>query len=293
MSEHPLVSLCIPTYKGAKYLLETLRSAVNQTYPNLEFIISDDASKDNSLKIVKNFFADKQLNFKVISNVSAGIGSNWNNCVKHSSGEYIKFLMQDDILLENCVEEMMTLMTVSKKVGLVYCKRGFIDQDGIFDEFIKVYGNLHKYWGDFEVKGGILPGNTYLKDSEFLNSPKNKIGEPTCVLLRTECFRKVGYFAENMYQALDSDFWYRTMKYFQVGFIDEELVKFRLHRKQASIINKSKGNQDKNLIYKRYYDLLFWYLHPRCQWKLLKLYNPLIKFMLNSLMMGRKILLAI
>ena len=85
-----LVSICIPTYNGEAYLAEALQSAIAQTYRPLEIIVSDDASKDRTLDIVKEFQTKTDIPFYVYHHQPAGIGANWNNCVSHANGEYIK-----------------------------------------------------------------------------------------------------------------------------------------------------------------------------------------------------------
>jgi hypothetical protein len=82
-------------------------------------------------------------------------------------------------------------------------------------------------------------------------------------------------------QALDSDYWYRVMTRYDVGFIDAELASFRLHDTQASRLNKQRNIPDTDLVYERYYDYLFAYLHPKNKWKLLKLYHPFFKILVR------------
>lgn len=278
----PLVSICIPTYNGEAYISEALNSAIHQDYPNLEIIISDDASKDNTLAIVEEFKSKTPIHIYVFHHEPNGIGANWNHSVKQSNGEFIKFLFQDDTLQPNCISKMMKL-TVNPKVGLVYSKRHFIYESLTpkLKAFIDYYGELHTYWQDFKVSEGILSGKTYLRDRQFLNSPKNKIGEPTNVLLRKSCFDNIGYFDEVLQQVLDSDYWYRVMAYYDIGFVDEFLANFRLHDNQASSVNKERDIPDKSMIYERYYKILFRYLHPRNKIKLLKLYHPVFKFLVK------------
>ncbi|RED48371.1 glycosyltransferase family 2 protein [Seonamhaeicola aphaedonensis] len=275
----PLVSICIPTYNGETYIAKALESAIAQTYTNLEIVVSDDASTDNTLQIVATFKEKTAIPIKVYQHTPAGIGANWNHCVKQAQGNYIKFLFQDDVLEPHCIEIMMDLALKNPKVGLVYCKRSFLYNHltSKIQEFVAYYGNLHTYWQDIKVEQGVLHGKSYLKDRQFLNSPKNKIGEPTAVLLKRACFDKVGYFNKALKQTLDCEFWYRVMKYYDMGFVNEALVKFRLHDAQASAINKQRPIPDKALLYKQYYKHLFWYLHPKNQLKLLKLYHPVFK----------------
>jgi glycosyltransferase involved in cell wall biosynthesis len=275
----PLVTICIPTYNGAEFIAEALDSAIQQTYANLEIIVSDDASKDETLSIVDSYKTKTLIPIYIHSHRPKGIGANWNNGVRKSNGAYIKFLFQDDVLLPHCIEDMMRLMLSNPKVGLVYCKRVLIYESLTpkIEAFIDYYGNVHSYWDSIDLKSGVLAGRVYLKDRQLLNSPKNKIGEPTNVLLNRDCFKTIGYFSEELQQALDSDYWYRVMTTYDIGFINENLSKFRLHDKQASNVNKQRDIPDKDLIYRQYYKYLFSYLHPKNKLKLLKLYHPLFK----------------
>ena len=275
----PLVSICIPTYNGAVYLAEAMESAITQSYPNLEIIVSDDASKDTTLAIVDRFKDNTTIPIFIYKHVPNGIGSNWNYSVSKANGSYVKFLFQDDVLAPDCITRMVAMAESQPNVGLVYSKRDFLytELTPKLRDFISYYGPLHTYWADFEVREGVLSGRTYLKVRQFLNSPKNKIGEPTNVLLKRSCFDTIGYFSEVLEQALDSDYWYRVMTRYDVGFIDADLVTFRLHDAQASHINKQRVIPDKALVYKRYYDYLYAYLHPKNKLKLLKLYHPVFK----------------
>lgn len=275
----PLVSICIPTYNGEAYIAEAMASAIAQTYPALEIIISDDDSQDNTLNIIEAFKDQTEIPISIFNHKPCGIGNNWNNCVKQANGYYIKFLFQDDVLLPRCIELMIDLAQSAPNIGLVYCRRHFIHEllTPKIQKFKDFYDNLHMYWQDIKVEEGIISGRLYLKDKELLNSPKNKIGEPTAVLLRKDVFGKIGFFNETLKQTLDCEFWYRAMKHYNVGFVDAILVKFRLHEQQASHINKIRHINETPILYRLYYKHLFWQLHPKNCWKLLKLYHPLIK----------------
>jgi glycosyltransferase involved in cell wall biosynthesis len=279
--EYPLVSICIPTYNGAIYIEEAMQSAISQTYSNLEIIVSDDASKDGTLAIIERFKSKTKIPITIVTHKPQGIGANWNNSIRHSKGQYIKFLFQDDVLLPNCIATMMTMAIEYPNAGLIYSKRTFICENitSEIEQFIAYYGPIHRHWDNLEVKQGVLSGKRYLKDKAFLNSPKNKIGEPTNVLLKKECFDTISFFSETLQQTLDSNYWYRVMRKYDIAFIDEILVKFRLHDNQTSSINKHRDIPDSQLMYKEYYDKLFWYLHPKSQLKLLKLYHPIFKML--------------
>ena len=132
-----------------------------------------------------------------------------------------------------------------------------------------MFRNLHIFWKDLVIKQGVLPGTTYLRNRNFLNYPLNKIGEPTAVLLHKNVFEKVGYFNSKLNQELDLEFWYRLMPYFKIGFIDEELMKFRLHSNQATQINKKSTHKDSSLLPLLFLEHIFKYLHPNQKKKLI------------------------
>jgi len=167
---------------------------------------------------------------------------------------------------------MVDIAEKNENVGLVYSKREIIyDFNNKNDtRWVKRFGSLHNHWGKLRITEGILDGKTYLKDPLLLEQPMNKIGEPPAVLLNKKCFDKVGYFSTQLKQTLDVEYWYRLMPYFNIGFIDEELVKFRLHNEQATQTNKKTITKDKKLLPKLYLKSIYSYLDKSQQRKVFK-----------------------
>lgn len=259
----PLVSICIPTYNGQKFIAEAMDAAINQTYRPLEIVVSEDASKDATLEIIKSFQNKTDIPIHIFTHKPSGIGANWNNCIVNSNGEYIKFLFQDDTIESNCIEKMVKYAVKSNNIGLVYSKRNFIynENDKKNIEWVKLYENLHLSWHKNNiVDGKINKGVDLLKDDSLLSFPENKIGEPTAVLLKKEVFDTVGYFSEVLKQTLDIEFWYRLMKHYDIIFIDAKLVSFRLHDSQATAINSKNYLNEHNQLRNSLYNSLFWYL---------------------------------
>lgn len=259
----PLVSICLPIYNGEKFLQEALDSIKNQTYENIELIVSDDNSIDNSIEIINNFKKSVIFPVYIFTHKPSGIGANWNNCIVNSNGEYIKFLFQDDTIESNCIEKMVKYAVKSNNIGLVYSKRNFIynENDKKNIEWVKLYENLHLSWHKNNiVDGKINKGVDLLKDDSLLSFPENKIGEPTAVLLKKEVFDTVGYFSEVLKQTLDIEFWYRLMKHYDIIFIDAKLVSFRLHEMQTTSVNMNEKLNEEDLFLKSMYDNLFWKL---------------------------------
>ncbi|MCL9805624.1 glycosyltransferase family 2 protein [Flavobacterium amniphilum] len=104
MNENYLVSIFIPVYNGEKYLSQTLQSVSQQTYKNIEVLLVDDSSTDDSLKIC-NDFASSDPRFKVFSKPNGGMTAfSWNFILPKVNGHFIFYLSQDDLLSWNLIE---------------------------------------------------------------------------------------------------------------------------------------------------------------------------------------------
>jgi glycosyltransferase involved in cell wall biosynthesis len=282
---NPLVSICIPTYNGAQFIAEAMESALAQTYNNLEIVVSDDASVDNTLEIIESYRIKTSIPIYIHKHIPNGIGANWNNCINHAKGDYIKFLFQDDILKPNCIEEMVHVLEHDKSIGLVASKRDFIIEESHLTErtkkWINGYGNLQKGLNLPLINGIRYLDKHLFKLDLFLKSPLNKIGEPPVTLFRKEVVKKAGYFREDLKQILDYEFYYRILKKYKIAVLEKELVKFRLHQQQATNLNKGNDASDYDkydkLIYKEY----FWYLNYKKKVEFFKRYHPAFKMFLK------------
>lgn len=241
----PLVSICIPTHNGAEFLLDALNSCRNQDYSNLELVISDDGSRDSTIQIIREQTVDFPFPVSLINHHPAGIGANWNNCIKHAKGKYIKFLFQDDLLEPTCVSELVTLIESQPKVALAACKRKILlDQTNSESEsWIPKYGDLQ---GSLE-KSNLGEYKLTKKDfnySFFYIGPRNKIGEPSTVLLNKEYLKSVGEFRTDLKQDLDFEYWWRLMAKYTILISPKTLASFRLHPNQSTNKNKRNSTHD-------------------------------------------------
>lgn len=275
-----LVSVCIPTYNGAKYLPEALDSIIQQTYKNLEIVFSDDESTDYTLSIIEEFKNSVDFPVRVVTHSPSGIGSNWNNCLKNAEGEFIKFLFQDDILYPECIEEMIEAITQQKDIVLVASKRKFLIEGKInpsIRKWMKTYNDLQEEL-DLPCREINILDKTLFKNENFLQIPHNKIGEPSVVLFRRSILKKIGYFREDLEQILDAEFYYRVLKKYKIGIINKELAAFRLHPEQTTNINRKKAISDYRNYDKILYCDFFWYLSFKEQKRLFFKFNLIGKF---------------
>lgn len=152
-----LVSVCIPTYNSAEYIEDTVKSILNQTYQNLELVIIDDCSMDNTVELVKGI-ADSRI--KLYENEhNLGMVGNWNRCLEMASGEYIKLICADDMIEQNAIEKEAEILEKYSTVNLVESDTKLVDIDG------KKTGSFPRYY-----KSGVVDGKKVAKCSLMLNN---------------------------------------------------------------------------------------------------------------------------
>src|SRR5438093_1026213 len=102
-----MVSVCVPTYNGARFLSQCLDTALAQTWGDFELLIVDDRSTDDTYEIAAEY-ATRDGRIKLYQNDrNLGLAGNWNRCVQLSRGQWIKFLFQDDLLDVTCISRML------------------------------------------------------------------------------------------------------------------------------------------------------------------------------------------
>lgn len=192
--------------------------------------------------------------------------------------------------MPTCVEKMLRLHESDPKAGLVSCKREFIISDNLktkaTEKWISNYGDLQK---DIPVEDKLdheVISKSLFKSPNFLESPLNKIGEPSTYLFRTDLVRSIGYFRQDLNQVLDYEFCYRILKTKKILILKEKLVKFRLHQNQATQLNKGNDTED----YRIYNSILnrefFWYFNRRKQFQILRLKYPILNFLFSKTRLG-------
>ena len=238
------VSVCIPTYNGAEFLAEAFDSISQQTHRDLEVIVSDDGSTDETIALAQQYGLCGEFPVTVLHHRQSTLAANWNHCVEHASGRYIKYLFQDDLLEPNCIERMVEIADRDSEINLVFSPRNLLlELSGAEDVHCQMIAascsQLHRGWSDLrEIQSGL----DLLSDPALiLREPLNKVGEPTIVLIRADALRQLGGFRDELKQLVDLEMWWRLMASGKVGFIDEPLSSFRIHPLQASVLNHQSG----------------------------------------------------
>jgi glycosyltransferase involved in cell wall biosynthesis len=125
MNHCPTISVIIPCYNGAGFLSEAIESVLAQRYPDLETIVVDDGSTDNSLAIAAQY-----PEIRSISQRNAGVAAARNTGLRYSAGEYIVFLDQDDRLLPDALESNLNCLLAHSSCAFGFGDAQFIDAAG-------------------------------------------------------------------------------------------------------------------------------------------------------------------
>jgi hypothetical protein len=224
----PLVSVCMPTFQGERYLAEALDSALAQTGADLEVVIVDDASRDGTAALAGRYVQrDPRVSLHV-NERTLGLVGNWNACLARARGEWIKFLFQDDLLDPNCIERLVA--AARPDVGLVVCRRRTIvaaDASEALRSSYQAYAAEH----DFARRFG---GATHVAAPAFaahlLAFPSdNCLGEPVAMLVRSSAIARFGGFHAHLLQLVDWEFAARIAANTGLCHVPEPLASFRLH----------------------------------------------------------------
>lgn len=218
MQNNPLVTIICLCYNHEAYVVESLNSVINQSYPSIELIIVDDCSTDNSKKVITNWL-EKNPQIQFIANeTNLGNTKSFNKALKLAKGEYVIDLAADDILLPNCVALQVDTFKNSryKNLGVVYGNVELISENGTFDSY---------YFPVNEQKKAIenrITGDIY----QSVLSGGNSICSVSAMIKKTVFDRLQGYDETLAYE--DLDFWIRASRQYEFDFIDEPLVQKRI-----------------------------------------------------------------
>lgn len=234
------VSISIPTYNGALYLEECLESAVRQTFADIEIVIVDDCSTDGTVAIAEGF-ARRDKRIKVYRNKRRlGLVRNWNKTIQYATGEWVKFLFQDDSLQDNCTEKMLEAAETGgdgARCNFVVCERDFVIQGGVAENLKDFYQNSITTLKDvFSGKSSILPhefSKAILKEGIGLNF----VGEPSSVMIRRGICFQYSFFNWNLVHLCDLEYWTRIGTNEPLVYLPEKVADFRVHNQSASTFN--------------------------------------------------------
>lgn len=209
---YPLVSVIVPVYNGQDYIENAIKSVLNQSYKNIEIIVVNDGSTDNTEKILDKY-KDKIIYHK---QKNGGVSSALNKGISLMKGEYFSWLSHDDIYKEDKVQKQIDFLSKKddKKI-ILFSNFEFInDKSQIFNKtlFHKIHKKSSLDNGVYPVINGCVNGCTIFIPREFLNDKT--------------------MFDENLRTSNDYDLWFRLFRKYPHEFMQDYLMKYRLHDEQ-------------------------------------------------------------
>lgn len=220
-ASRPLVSIVIPTHDRPEYLALALQSAQAQTYEQLQIIVSDNSERtDVRALLAAQFDGDPRVEF--VRQEGGNYMENWLRGLSLARGDYVNFLMDDDLFHPRKVERMLAAFALSPQVGLVTSFRQLIDGDGA--PLSPLPGTQRLF-----DKDTVLVGQSFAE--MILKAGMNLVGEPTTAMVRRAdlgaCF---GWFCGHQYMTLsDLATWMDLMCGRYCVYLPEPLSSFRLH----------------------------------------------------------------
>lgn len=213
-----LVSIMIPTYNAQTTIKGTLISILAQTYKNLEVVIVDNASTDNTVNVVHQF-DDPRLKI-IINPVNLGAEGNFNRCIELATGDYIAIYHADDIYEPTIIEEQVAFLEMYPEAGGVGTMAAIIDENGITKGELKIPTELiSKAPPLYEIKD-ILPALLKYGNS-FLICPS--------MMARHDVYKnEIKKWREELFKsAADADVWLRIAEKHKLGIINKKLIRYR------------------------------------------------------------------
>lgn len=223
----PLVSILIPTYNQTTYLKQALNSALNQSYRNTEIIICDDSTTDDVKNLIEQYMLETNK-IKYFNNGGPSGLKGLNNarkCFAESSGEYISYLLHDDLYSQNRIDKMINYFLYDDTLSLITSYRKLINENGEYLD--DTFRTVRQYPYDIRLTGEEA-------GRKILFSLINYIGELTTAIFRKNAvdFDIINYDKYNIYCLSDISLWLNLLRRGNMIYISEPLSKFRIHGSQ-------------------------------------------------------------
>ena len=218
LSDHPKVSIIMPSYNQAQFLEEAIQSVLHQTYPDVEFILVDGASKDNSLEIVRKY---EQHFAWWVSEKDKGHADALNKGFAHANGEILAWLNSDDVYYPEAVAQAVSILKAQPDVGMVYADADLIDH------------------------ASVTIGQFAARQTSYRSMLRGSVHIPQATtFFRADLWRQVGPLDLSLFFSFDYDLWVRLAKVSRVLYVPQHWAKFRIHGDGKTVVNDDRCYPD-------------------------------------------------
>lgn len=222
MTGVPSVSIVIPAYRNARFIDETVRSALGQTYADVEVLISDHSSDDGTWEALQKYAEDPRVRLMQVP-AGGGAEANWNAVTEQAAGDYLKLLCGDDLIAPDCVERQVAALEAHPDAVLAAVRRDLIAPDGEILLSGRGLGHLT----------GAVAGDVAIKS--LVRAGTNLLGEPGCVLIRREVLSEVGGWLDPYPYLIDQFTYMSVLRHGGLVALPETLASFRISDTQWSV----------------------------------------------------------
>ena len=231
-TSYPKISIFIPCYNSENYIVTAVESAFNQDYPNIELVICDDGSTDNSFNILsqlKQDFSSYRLERSCIllrHNKNRGIAAAWSTCLENCSGKYILQLDADDSLYPNAASHLSSFLTEDIFLSAVFGECDFI--------------------GDSQIGNSIKPLTMPTFNKEYLFYNDMNISHPR--MFRLKSWQSTEGIDKTLSNAVDYDAMIKLAEVGDIKYIPQKLYHYRIHENQTTRKNSQIQKKNAHLV---------------------------------------------
>ncbi len=217
-----LISVIVTNYNHAEYLDQRMESLLNQTYPNLEIIVVDNCSTDNSRDVLAKYKNKTEVKIVALEK-NGGCASSSNMGVSLSRGKFIMFAEADDYNAPSHIELLHKAMAGNEQIGVAFCRSLMVDAQGrVFDED---FNHRDRSFKEYCFKDTLIPKRLAQRYLLF----SCVIPNMSAALIRRKYFDLTGGFSSHYKTCLDWDFWCRISRCCDFYYLTASLNNFRRH----------------------------------------------------------------
>jgi glycosyltransferase involved in cell wall biosynthesis len=219
------VSVLVPSHNYARFLRRCIDSVLSQTYSAFELVISDDASTDDSDRVIRTY-SDPRIVYEHQPK-NLGMVPNWRRCVELSNGEFLILLGADDTLKPRMLESCVRVLESDPEIAFCHTASDFVTDEG---KLVGVTGAFQRSY----VADGRSRIEAFLRGKRVVNS---------AAVFRRAPWESLGGWSSDYFNCMDADLWFRMLLRWKVAFIGERLVRFRSHG-QSDAWNIKQARED-------------------------------------------------
>jgi glycosyltransferase involved in cell wall biosynthesis len=230
-----LVSIIIPNYNHAKYLTERIESIINQTYKNIEIIILDDNSQDDSLTIIGKYCQYPKVAHVICNKKNSGaLFKQWWKGIQLAKGDYIWIAESDDYSNPTFIDQCLNMFNSNSNLSMVFCNSTIVEDNVI----------TNNYTNDIKFISDCYPGNDIIDYWILKNNGLRPVNASSVIFKNNKIFTVNSKLFQKFKYSGDKYFWYSLLLDNQIAYISEPLNFYRRHRESATSVIY--GNIKKN-----------------------------------------------